>query len=108
MTVPRKKPGVAFWATVVLISLLVIYPLSFGPACWIAGRVPNARAAVCAAYSPMTAVWAGTVSPGPHDSDFWNSAFRWYVNCGRHGSHVEVAISVTARPTPLLLFFDWR
>jgi hypothetical protein len=34
----RKKPGVAFWATVVLTVLLVVYPLSFGPACWIASR----------------------------------------------------------------------
>jgi hypothetical protein len=34
----RKKPGVAFWATVVVVALLVAYPLSFGPACWIASR----------------------------------------------------------------------
>jgi len=32
MTV-RKKPGVAFWATVVMVVVLVLYPLSFGPAC---------------------------------------------------------------------------
>jgi hypothetical protein len=31
----RKKPGVAFWATVALVVVLVAYPLSFGPACWI-------------------------------------------------------------------------
>jgi hypothetical protein len=30
----RKKPGVAFWATVTLFVVLVGYPLSFGPACW--------------------------------------------------------------------------
>jgi hypothetical protein len=34
----RKKPGVAFWATVVMVALLVVYPLSFGPACWTASR----------------------------------------------------------------------
>jgi hypothetical protein len=28
----RKKPGVAFWATVVVVVVLVAYPLSFGPA----------------------------------------------------------------------------
>jgi hypothetical protein len=28
----RKKPGVAFWATVVIVAVLA-YPLSFGPAC---------------------------------------------------------------------------
>ena len=31
----RKKPGLAFWATVVaVVALVVAYPLSFGPACW--------------------------------------------------------------------------
>jgi hypothetical protein len=34
----RKKPGVAFWATVGLVVVLVGYPLSFGPACWIVSR----------------------------------------------------------------------
>ena len=34
----RKKPGVAFWATLGLVAVLVGYPLSFGPACWAAGR----------------------------------------------------------------------
>jgi len=28
----KKKPGVAFWATVVVVVALVAYPLSFGPA----------------------------------------------------------------------------
>ena len=27
----RKKPGVAFWATVVVVVALLGYPLSFGP-----------------------------------------------------------------------------
>src|SRR5262245_29364126 len=35
----RNKPGVAFWATVVVVVVLVAYPLSFGPACWITSRV---------------------------------------------------------------------
>ena len=30
MTSDRKKPGVAFWTTVVVVVLLVGYPLSFG------------------------------------------------------------------------------
>jgi len=34
MTTDRKKPGMAFWATVVVVVVLVAYPLSFGPACW--------------------------------------------------------------------------
>ena len=30
----RKKPGLAFWAAVALVVVLVAYPISFGPACW--------------------------------------------------------------------------
>jgi hypothetical protein len=37
MTSP-KKPGVAFWTTVVVVAALVAYPLSFGPACWLGDR----------------------------------------------------------------------
>jgi hypothetical protein len=33
MTSDRKKPGFAFWATVVVVAMLVAYPLSQGP--WI-------------------------------------------------------------------------
>jgi hypothetical protein len=39
----RKKPCVAFWATVVLVALLVAYPLSFGPACWWFGAPLSSR-----------------------------------------------------------------
>ena len=38
MTSDRKKPGVAFWASVVLVGLLIGYHLSFGPACWLASH----------------------------------------------------------------------
>jgi hypothetical protein len=34
----RKKPGVAFWASVVVTAVLIGYPLSFGPACWLCGN----------------------------------------------------------------------
>jgi hypothetical protein len=33
-----KKPGVAFWATVGLVVVLVGYPLSCGPACWVVNQ----------------------------------------------------------------------
>ena len=38
MTSDRKKPGVAFWATVVVVVGLMAYPLSFGPACWLTSQ----------------------------------------------------------------------
>jgi hypothetical protein len=50
----RKKPGVAFWTTMVVVILLIGYPLSFGPACWIASRIWVGRLLV--PYRPI--VWA--------------------------------------------------
>jgi hypothetical protein len=50
----RKKPGVAFWATVMVASLAALYVLSFGPACWIASRTRTDDAAFFSiAYRPM-------------------------------------------------------
>jgi hypothetical protein len=65
MTTSRKKPGVAFWATVVVVMALVGYPLSFGPACWIASRQAKyeGRVPVPAIYRPI--LWAWFHSPRP-------------------------------------------
>ena len=51
----RKKPGVAFWATVVLVVVLVGYPLSVGPACWITSRIESEQGVrvVTAIYRPL-------------------------------------------------------
>jgi hypothetical protein len=39
----RKKPGVAFWATVVVVVVLVGYPLSLFPIAWldVRGLLPD-------------------------------------------------------------------
>ena len=40
MTSDRKHPpSAALWITVALVAVLVGYPLSLGPACWIASRM---------------------------------------------------------------------
>jgi len=41
MSDDRKKPDAAFWTTVVLFAVLVVYPLSYGPACWIINAIAN-------------------------------------------------------------------
>ena len=43
MNPSRKKPGVTAWPTGVVVVALVAYPLSFGPAIWLAirGLVPD-------------------------------------------------------------------
>ena len=47
MTSDRKKPGVAFWATVGLVVLPLLYVASFGPACWFVGE----------GHLPVNALW---------------------------------------------------
>lgn len=62
----RKKPGVAFWATVVVVALLVAYPLGSGPALWIAHHdIPSWCLGVfCFVYLPAE-VWVEEHAPEP-------------------------------------------
>lgn len=52
MSEDRKKPGMAFWATVAAVVLLA-YPISFGPACWIASRTGIGVQALPTIYRPV-------------------------------------------------------
>ena len=61
MNSDRKKPGVAFWATVSLVVALVGYPLSFGPACWMASRDMIQEHSVVEIYKPL--VYASVFDP---------------------------------------------
>jgi hypothetical protein len=54
MTSARTKPGVAFWATVVVVVALVAYPLSFGPACWINNRTGLGDGILCISVKTVT------------------------------------------------------
>jgi hypothetical protein len=49
----RKKPGVVFWATVVVVVALVAYPLSIGPAIWLTARGYLRTSAVQSFYMPV-------------------------------------------------------
>jgi hypothetical protein len=72
----HKKPGVAFWATVVVVVVLVAYPLSFGPACWISSHLNAGTRAVTVVYRPITSflddAYVGTL----------DGAIRWYAGLG--------------------------
>jgi hypothetical protein len=72
MTPSRKQPGVAFWATVVLVVALVAYPLSFGPWCWCTSRLKGEIRSVPPVYGPITLL-AETGRPAGH-------AIRWYAS----------------------------
>jgi hypothetical protein len=71
----RKKPGVAFWATVVVVAVL-LYPISFGPACWITSRTNMGASAIPAVYRPLT--WAMS----PNSETMINRVSTWYAKIG--------------------------
>jgi hypothetical protein len=54
-TVPgERRPTAGFWIAVVVLTVLVGYPLSFGPACWISSRQSGARPArSCRGMGPV-------------------------------------------------------
>jgi hypothetical protein len=49
----RKKPTAGFWITVALVAVLVGYPLSFGPACWVSSHLGHGADLVTTAYGPL-------------------------------------------------------
>src|SRR5258708_2207174 len=55
----RKKRGVAFWATVVVVVALAGYPLSFGPAFWFYSRLVTTSVGHFANrfYHPIIYTW---------------------------------------------------
>ena len=54
MTSP-KKPGVAFWATVVVV-VLVLYVASFGPVCWLVSWIDIGDKILPVVYGPLIAI----------------------------------------------------
>ena len=64
MTSDRKKPGVAFWATVV-VCLLVAYPLSTGPVIWITDELDNEAADAWCEFVYAPVIWLKDNGPAP-------------------------------------------
>jgi hypothetical protein len=48
----RKQPR-SFWAAVIAVQLLVLYPLCFLPACWLSSRLQPSGRVLSAIYSPL-------------------------------------------------------
>jgi len=72
MTSARKKPGVAFWATVVL-SLPIVYVASFGPACRLRQHDVIPRGSLRRFYAPVIDVMRD------HDAPAWaRRPLLWY------------------------------
>ena len=75
MSESRKKPGVAFWATV-FVAVLGLYVASFGPACWITSHADVGASAVPTLYCPLT--WAMS----PDSNTTINRVSTWYAKVG--------------------------
>jgi hypothetical protein len=58
----RKQPGVAFWATVVVVVLL-LYVASIGPACWLTSRARSGSNSLATVYRPVTLLMTIDDSP---------------------------------------------
>ena len=72
----RKKPGVSFWATVVVVVVLVGYPLSFGVTHWIDGHhwlQPFCYTAKRTVFRPI--IWLYENGPQPV-----SDAIMWYAD----------------------------
>jgi hypothetical protein len=79
----RKKPGVAFWATVVVVVAPLLYMLSFGPACWLATTNSMPASAECAAWT----IYAPLVRCSLYEKHPPAQALRWWASAtGRDGA----------------------
>ncbi len=71
----HKKPGVAFWATGVVVAVLVLYPLSLGPMCWasVNGYLSRSTIDACALiYGPVR--WF------MDEHEMLATPLRWYLS----------------------------
>jgi len=72
----KKKPGLAFYATIVVVLVLVLYPLSFGPACWITSHMNVGADLVPVFYRPLT------LAMSPDSETMFNRVSVWYALVG--------------------------
>lgn len=95
----RKKPGAAFWVTVVVVILLM-YPGSFGPACWLVGWGVLPTSATAKVYYPL--IWLAAGGPQWVASTLW-----WYAGWSADGEFALLNMAVGADllhlPTPPLM-----
>jgi hypothetical protein len=89
----RKKPGVAFSATVGLVVLLA-YPVSFGPACWITSQMSVGAETVSVMYRPI-------IRAASHNESIL-TALQRYSRFGSRSNWAWIIVSLPSRKT------EWR
>ena len=58
-----RMPTAGFWITVALVTVLLAYPISLGPACWISSRQRTSRSAEIVSYIYAPAIRACSRCP---------------------------------------------
>jgi hypothetical protein len=105
MTSDRKKPGVAFWATVVLVAVLVGYPLSFGPACWLTSYTNIGAEAISRIYRPITWTFG---DPEKGATPIIGRAFQGYAMLASRPSwDWKAIVGLDSTGTYGLLYWTW-
>ena len=95
----RKKPSAGIWITVALVAMLVGYPLSFGPACWLAAMPTSGFLVgphkVMIVYWPLgrAATWNAPVG----------TALQWWIELGKPASHI-ILVPTNPSGTNAVLF----
>ena len=98
----KKKPNAGLWITVVLIVVLVGYPLSFGPACWISSRIGMGASLIPTVYEPVVATFGDPQANEPGAIGEW---LMWYSMVGAQNGWIWMPwiIENDARPAG----WDW-
>jgi len=90
MTSDRKKPGIAFWATVALLAVLA-YGFSVGPACWVSSRANSGASTVSLVYRPL--MWGMSQNARIAEAADWYSQLGapdgWVWVNAEHWRHME-------------------
>ena len=87
MTPSRKKPGVAFWPTVVVVVALVLYVASFGPACWLNSRTGwICRDTLAASYRPLIRLAEA------NRTDTASTVILWWASAGAEQGSVAFVL----------------
>ena len=76
MTLSRKHPSAALWATVVVVVALVVYPLSWGPACTV---IPKFHESPWIGEIYMT-VYGPLHSIHENSPQWLRRTIEWYLN----------------------------
>ena len=106
MSERQKKPGVVFWASVVVVAVLA-YPISFGPACWMAAR-PVPPGGVNAddyhpfmnIYRPLSAALANKGKP------VVSPVLKWWIGLGvRKGCVLVLPIQSGSTTRTVQIYF---